>query len=171
MMSDSYLPDSNHDVSTATNHVTANDSNNPSDGDISSSSKILKEAQSLSVHDQQMTFDKIERERRTGELHEGYGSPPPSYGESTAPTMQFSNPVSISGLGKPPSFYDTEWSYTFTPPASYHKLLLKNLGFQTKRQLGFYLDPEQASVPNWKHLADEMGFSNLHVSMLSIIIT
>ena len=174
-MSDSMLTESSQQesISTLPTATTANTDNSPSDADISGSAKVLKE-KSLSMHDQQRTFDKIEREKREGELFDEfqtscsspYNCPPPSYGESTAPTMPFHSFAlgSSASLGKPPSFSEPDYSFTFTPPPSYYKMPLKNLGFQTKRQLGFYLDPEQASVPNWKYLADEMGFSNLHVS-------
>nr|CAB3264104.1 myeloid differentiation primary response protein MyD88 [Phallusia mammillata] len=49
------------------------------------------------------------------------------------------------------------------PSDDYMSMPLKKLRYETRRQLGLHLDPDRPTVPNWKSVADYLGFSNLQI--------
>lgn len=51
---------------------------------------------------------------------------------------------------------------TQTPPP-YYNMPLKEIGHESRRRLGLYLDPELVNVQNWKSLADELGYPYMEV--------
>lgn len=76
---------------------------------------------------------------------------PPSYYGSFPSTMS-----SVLKNNQPVANLDTT-------PTNYHNLFIKDLRYETRRQLGLRLDLERANVANWKSVADAIGFTNLEV--------
>ena len=83
--------------------------------------------------------------------------PPPSY---------FVNPRSISLDSTKSEKSEASTFESSRPIADYRRMLIKDLRYETRRQLGLRLDLERTNVANWKSVADEMGFDNLEVELL-----
>ncbi|XP_076812794.1 myeloid differentiation primary response protein MyD88-like [Clavelina lepadiformis] len=82
-------------------------------------------------------------------------SPPPAYyGEPMSGPISSSKDV----LNQPNNVASFEPSR-----GSYLNMLIKDLRYETRRQLGLRLDLELTSSPNWKSVADIIGFSNLEI--------
>ena len=67
--------------------------------------------------------------------------------------------------------YTPDYSNEPTPPytaavyePSYFEMPLKDLGYETRRKLGDFLDPEIPTILSWRSLADELGFTYWEVS-------
>ena len=72
-------------------------------------------------------------------------------------------------------FYTPDYCNEPTPPytatvhePSYFEMPLKDLGYETRRRLGDFLDPEIPTILNWRSLADELGFTYWEVSNLFV---
>ena len=84
-------------------------------------------------------------------------TPPPSYFDRSIP------PPDTSSHNKSTKIELTDSFQARLNTGDYRNLLIKDLRFETRRQLGLHLDLEHPNVKNWKNLADEIGFSNLEV--------
>ena len=53
--------------------------------------------------------------------------------------------------------------------SDFDHVLLRDIGYETRRQLGLHLDPEHTNVANWKSVADRFNFSYLEVFCVGLI--
>ena len=120
------------------------------------------------IRDQEEQMRKYEDGEKSGFSTSSNGS------SSVSKLPPFSSETSF--LHAPPSYYGnfqssmSSLSKVSEPEVSsemsrtdYNNLFIKDLRYETRRQLGLRLDLELANVANWKSVADAIGFSNLEV--------
>lgn len=88
-------------------------------------------------------------------------SPPPSY--YNQPEGSWSSGQS-SNLDKKDDVNLVATYGVGVPSGDYLNMPIRKLRYETRRLLGLHLDPDRPTVPNWKSVADCLGFSNLEVS-------
>ena len=96
-------------------------------------------------------------------------SPPPTYLQSfssgSSASTIVTRPLESFSLEKG----ETAANQTAGRTGSYHHILLKDIRYETRRQLGLHLDLEHANVANWKSVACEFNFTNLEVCIICLI--
>nr|XP_002121702.5 myeloid differentiation primary response protein MyD88 [Ciona intestinalis] len=143
----------------------------------------------LSLQDQEKEFNKLANEQERARLESGeslHGGcdklaaeldkkpenegacggasclfPPPSYMQQSHASA---DPNPLGDISAKEDERNNVISYAVGMPRSdFCSTKLRHLRFDSRRQLGLHLDPERATVQNWKSLADLMGFSNLEI--------
>ena len=142
------------------------------------SEKATFSEEPLSIQDQKEEIEKIAAKNEIANSQSSI----PSYIHSVrfdpnSYSCETSHPSKTLGYlpqSSPNNFYQHEVNYFPNPLSSppyeynrsqppYYNMPLKNIGFETRRRLGLYLNPEIVAAQNWKSLADELGFSYLEV--------
>ena len=139
---------------------------------------------SPAIQEQKEEFRRIQSGASSEKVNLSSANSEASIGNDSSKALSItSEPSFLHSVSPPPSYFDNlrststveshkstklEPSTSFVNRSSsgdYRNLLVKDLRYETRRQLGLHLDLEHPNVKNWKNLADELEFSNLEVSL------